>query len=97
MFFEGELRMLISLISWFFFGLIVGAIARLLMPGPQPMGIFATMLLGVAGSYLGGFVAFLLVGGSILQATSWLGSILGAIAVLMIASYQRRPKATPMS
>ena len=39
-----------AIIGWIIFGLIVGAIARLLMPGPQPMGCLMTMLLGIAGS-----------------------------------------------
>jgi len=41
-------------------GLIVGALARLALPGPDPMGIFATIGLGLAGSFLGGLLAGLL-------------------------------------
>lgn len=78
--------MLFALFSWFIFGLIVGAIARLLMPGSQPMGILGTMFLGVVGSFVGGFIGFLLVGGSFLQASGWIGSIIGAILVLFLSA-----------
>ncbi|HYH57980.1 MAG TPA: GlsB/YeaQ/YmgE family stress response membrane protein [Thermoleophilaceae bacterium] len=46
-----------GIFSWIFWGLFVGAIARLLLPGPQKIGIIWTILLGVAGSILGGIVA----------------------------------------
>jgi uncharacterized membrane protein YeaQ/YmgE (transglycosylase-associated protein family) len=41
-------------------GLVVGALARLALPGPDPMGIFATIGLGLAGSFLGGIITALL-------------------------------------
>jgi uncharacterized membrane protein YeaQ/YmgE (transglycosylase-associated protein family) len=47
-----------TIIAWAFFGLIVGLIARFLYPGRQPMGFLATMLLGVAGSLVGGFISW---------------------------------------
>ncbi|MFG0289363.1 MAG: GlsB/YeaQ/YmgE family stress response membrane protein [Rhodopirellula sp. JB044] len=82
--------MLMPLISWMLFGLFIGAIARLLYPGRQDIGLFRTMLLGVAGSFFGGFVVYLINGGAPIQATGWIGSMLGAIAVLAIAMrYQR--------
>jgi uncharacterized membrane protein YeaQ/YmgE (transglycosylase-associated protein family) len=43
-------------------GLIVGALARLALPGPDPMGILATIGLGLAGTFVGGVVAWLLLG-----------------------------------
>ena len=46
-----------GIFSWIFWGLFVGAIARLLLPGRQKIGIIWTILLGVAGSVVGGFVA----------------------------------------
>ncbi len=42
-----------GVIGMIVFGLVIGAIARFLMPGPQPMGIILTILLGIAGSFLG--------------------------------------------
>jgi uncharacterized membrane protein YeaQ/YmgE (transglycosylase-associated protein family) len=47
---------MLSLLGTAVFGLIVGALAKLVMPGRDPGGIFVTMLLGVAGALLGGFV-----------------------------------------
>ena len=46
-----------GIISWVFWGLFVGAIARLLLPGRQKIGILWTIVLGVAGSVIGGFIA----------------------------------------
>ena len=46
-----------GILSWIFWGLFVGAIARLLLPGRQKIGIIWTILLGVAGSVLGGVLA----------------------------------------
>ena len=73
-------------IAWIVFGGLVGAIARLLMPGRQPMGIILTILLGVAGSFLGGWFGNMLHGGpaDVWQPASWLGAILGAFLLLFI-------------
>ena len=46
-----------GIISWIFWGLFVGAVARLLLPGKQKIGFVWTILIGVAGSVLGGFLA----------------------------------------
>lgn len=43
-------------------GLVVGALGRLLVPGPNPMGVFSTILIGLAGSFLGGIVGRILFG-----------------------------------
>ncbi|MCC9600176.1 GlsB/YeaQ/YmgE family stress response membrane protein [Stieleria sp. JC731] len=77
--------MLIPILGWMLFGLFIGAIARLLVPGPQSMGLMMTMLLGVAGSFAGGFVAYLIFGGTPFQAAGWIGSLIGAVALLVIA------------
>jgi uncharacterized membrane protein YeaQ/YmgE (transglycosylase-associated protein family) len=52
----------VGIFSWIFWGLFVGAIARLLLPGKQKIGIIWTILLGVAGSIVGGFLATELLG-----------------------------------
>ncbi|MCC9642020.1 GlsB/YeaQ/YmgE family stress response membrane protein [Rhodopirellula sp. JC740] len=85
--------MLIPIIGWIVFGLIVGAIARLLYPGRQDLGFVKTILLGVVGSFVGGFLAFLLFGGSAMQASGWIGSIVGAVLVLAIAARWGSPRA----
>jgi uncharacterized membrane protein YeaQ/YmgE (transglycosylase-associated protein family) len=50
-------RLLVSIIAWIVVGLIAGAIAKLLMPGDDPGGIILTILLGIAGAIVGGFIA----------------------------------------
>jgi len=45
-----------GLISWILMGLIVGVLAKWLMPGEDPGGIFITILIGIAGAFLGGFI-----------------------------------------
>lgn len=45
-----------GIFSWIIMGLIVGALAKLLMPGDDPGGIFVTILIGIAGAFIGGFV-----------------------------------------
>jgi uncharacterized membrane protein YeaQ/YmgE (transglycosylase-associated protein family) len=74
-----------SIIGMLILGLVAGAIAKLIMPGKDPGGIIVTILLGIAGSFLGGFVVRLLSGGHRTQMTVGLiGSILGAIVLLAI-------------
>jgi uncharacterized membrane protein YeaQ/YmgE (transglycosylase-associated protein family) len=61
-------------------GLVVGALARLALPGPDPMGIFATILLGLGGSFLGGLIA-----GLVWHRYAGFGfSLLGAILLLYL-------------
>src|SRR4051794_36171840 len=50
---------LASIISWAAFGLVIGLVARLLYPGRQPMGFMTTMILGIIGSLVGGFISYL--------------------------------------
>ena len=72
-----------NFIGWILFGLVVGAIAKFLMPGKDPGGWIVTILLGIAGSFVGGFLATTLMG-SQQQSVGWIGSIIGAIALLFI-------------
>ncbi|MBW3604759.1 MAG: GlsB/YeaQ/YmgE family stress response membrane protein [Actinobacteria bacterium] len=77
--------MVLSLIFFIIIGLIAGYVARAVVPGPDPMGIVGTLLLGIVGSFVGGFLWNLLFGGGDLLATSGLiGSIIGAIIALLI-------------
>ena len=82
--------MLIPILGWIVFGLIVGAIARFAYPGRQDVGLLRTTILGVVGSFVGGFVGWLIFGGSVFQASGWIGSIVGALIVLAIATRQGR-------
>lgn len=72
-----------NIIGWILFGLVVGAIAKFLMPGRDPGGWIVTILLGIAGSFVGGFLATTLMGRE-QQTAGWIGSIIGAIALLFI-------------
>jgi uncharacterized membrane protein YeaQ/YmgE (transglycosylase-associated protein family) len=75
------------LVVLFLFGLIVGAIARLLVPGPQPLGVLGTAAAGVAGAFLGGIVGRLLFGPT--YAPGWIMSILGAMLVVWLVGRRR--------
>ena len=74
--------MLAFIIGMIVVGLIVGALARLLMPGRDPMGIGATILLGIVGALIGGGIWRALFGDS--DGVEWIGSILGAMLVLYL-------------
>jgi uncharacterized membrane protein YeaQ/YmgE (transglycosylase-associated protein family) len=66
-------------------GLIAGALARLIIPGKQDLSIPATILLGIVGSFVGGFLAALIFGGDIeFTASGIIGSIIGAVIVLFL-------------
>lgn len=86
--------MLLDIIGWIVFGLIAGALARLLMPGRDPMGCFATIALGVAGSFIGGWLASLFFGhgGDGFQPANLIGSIIGALILLFIFRKVSRPR-----
>jgi uncharacterized membrane protein YeaQ/YmgE (transglycosylase-associated protein family) len=83
-----------GIIGWIVFGLIVGAIAKLVMPGRDPGGIVVTMVLGVVGALLGGFLGRALGLYGPEQGAGWLMSIVGAIVVLMIYRLLLRRRAT---
>jgi uncharacterized membrane protein YeaQ/YmgE (transglycosylase-associated protein family) len=76
------------IISLIIIGAIAGFIARALVPGKDPMGIGATILLGVVGSFIGGFLGWALFGKDLsegaLQPSGIIGSIIGAIIALLI-------------
>lgn len=84
-----------GIIAWIIFGLIAGVIAKLIMPGDDPGGFIITILLGIAGALLGGFVGSLLGLGGIdgFNFGSFLLAILGAILLLWIYRAMRRPRA----
>lgn len=69
-------------------GLVAGALARLLVPGPNPMGCLGTIALGVVGSFVGGFLGYVVFGEDIgdgaVQASGIFGSIVGAVLVLLV-------------
>ena len=77
------------------FGLVVGLIARALTPGRQGMGWLMTMLLGVAGSFVGGFLASLITHNHVLDfhTSGLIGSVIGAVVLLVIGGVSSRSRA----
>jgi uncharacterized membrane protein YeaQ/YmgE (transglycosylase-associated protein family) len=88
---------MMGLLGWAIFGLIVGALAKLVMPGKDPGGIIVTMLLGIAGAVIGGFVGRALGFYGEGEAAGFIMSFLGA--VILLALYRmmigRRTAARP--
>ena len=64
---------MLAVLGWIVFGLVIGLIARAIMPGAQPMGFILTALLGIAGSFVGG----------------WLGTFLSALAAARLVPSRR--------
>jgi uncharacterized membrane protein YeaQ/YmgE (transglycosylase-associated protein family) len=75
-----------AFIAWLLIGLVAGAVARLLVPGRDPMGLLGTLVLGLVGSLVGGWLGVLLTDRTLdeFTAAGLLGSILGAIVALVI-------------
>ena len=81
-----------------FVGVIIGAVARLLVPGSDPIGFFGTWLLGVLGSLAGGFIGYVLLGADVddgpVQAAGFIGSVIGAIILLLAYNAFTRRRTT---
>ena len=73
-----------GILSWILFGLVVGVIAKLLMPGRDPGGFIITILLGIAGALIGGFVGRAMGFYGQSEGAGWLMSILGAVILLAL-------------
>lgn len=76
-------------------GFVAGFLARLLVPGPDPMSLLQTWVLGVAGSFIGGFIGYLLFrkdgDDGWVQPAGLIGSVIGAIVALLVyRAMQRR-------
>lgn len=82
-----------GILSWAIFGLIAGALAKWIMPGKDPGGIFITMLLGIAGAIVGGFVGSILGLGSVTGFN--LGSFAIAVAGALLLLWAYRKMKTP--
>ncbi|BCG48198.1 UPF0410 protein [Citrifermentans bremense] len=82
-----------GILTWIILGLVVGALAKLLMPGDDPGGIFMTILLGIAGAFLGGMIGSMLGIGSItgFNMLSIVLAIVGAIILLVLYRVIRNP------
>ena len=73
-----------GVLGWILFGLIVGALAKLVMPGRDPGGIIVTMALGIAGAVVGGFIGRTLGWYGSNDGAGFLMSFLGAVLLLWI-------------
>ncbi|HSC65602.1 MAG TPA: GlsB/YeaQ/YmgE family stress response membrane protein [Caldimonas sp.] len=77
------------LIWMFIVGVVVGAVARWIMPGTENMGIFMTGLLGIAGSFVGGFIARIFskpADGAVVHPAGIILSVIGALVLLFVWS-----------
>jgi len=75
-------------------GLIVGALAKLVMPGKDPGGVFVTMLLGVAGAFIAGALGHSLGWYAIGDGPGLVASVLGAVILLAVYRMVARPRRT---
>ena len=77
-----------AIISWIILGLIAGALAKVIMPGDDPGGIIVTILIGIVGAFIGGFIWNLLTGGGVSGLN--IGSIVLAIigSLILLAGYR---------
>jgi uncharacterized membrane protein YeaQ/YmgE (transglycosylase-associated protein family) len=85
--------MILDIIGWLVIGLIIGLVARFLVPGRDPMGCLATSLLGIAGAFVGGFISrffFPVASRAGYVRPGFLISLVGAIIVLLLVRMVRR-------
>lgn len=75
-----------GIISWIVFGLIAGALAKWIMPGSDPQGCIVTVILGVVGAFVGGYIGTLLGMGTVsgFDVRSFFLAVVGAVVVLAI-------------
>jgi len=78
-----------SILMFILCGLIVGFLARAIMPGRQSMGLVATALLGIVGSFIGGLIGNAISGTPLrdLHSAGFIGSLLGALLALLVLGY----------
>ena len=77
-----------GIIGWIVLGLLAGAIAKAILPGDDPGGIIVTMIIGIVGALLGGFLARLIFNAKPLDEffdlSTWLTAIVGSIILLLL-------------
>ncbi len=81
-----------GILSWIILGLIAGALAKLAMPGKDPGGIIVTILIGIGGAFVGGFLGSLIgrEGVSEFSIASIITAVIGAIVLLFIYRQLRK-------
>ena len=85
-----------GIIAWIVLGLIAGAIAKFLMPGRDPGGIFVTIIIGIVGAVIGGFIGSALGFGDVtgVNLPSLVIAVLGSIVLLIVYRMVRRARVT---
>jgi uncharacterized membrane protein YeaQ/YmgE (transglycosylase-associated protein family) len=77
-----------GILGWIVLGILAGAIAKAILPGDDPGGIIVTMIIGIVGAVLGGFLATVLFGQDTLDeffdVSTWLTAIVGSIILLVL-------------
>ena len=77
-----------GIIGWIVLGLVIGALAKLIMPGKDPGGIIITMLIGIAGGLLGGWLGKALFGvdsiDGFFEISTWIAAIVGSVILLAL-------------
>jgi uncharacterized membrane protein YeaQ/YmgE (transglycosylase-associated protein family) len=81
-----------GILAWILFGLVVGIIAKFLMPGRDPGGFIVTILIGIAGALLGGFIGRAMGFYGPNESAGWIISILGAMVLLFLYRMLARPR-----
>ena len=79
-----------GILGWIIFGLVVGALAKLVMPGKDPGGMVVTILLGIVGAVVGGFLGRLLGLYKEGEPAGFIGALIGAILLLWIYRKTRK-------
>lgn len=93
----GAIQMLSFIIALVIIGIIAGYLARLLVPGPDPMSFVQTAILGIVGSFVGGFLGYIIFGEDVseggIQPSGIIGSVIGAVVALIVYNaVGRRPR-----
>ena len=83
-----------EILGWIVFGLVVGALAKLIMPGRDPGGIIVTILLGIAGAVIGGFIGRTMGFYQEGEAAGFIMSFLGAVVLLALYRMFTRRRTT---
>ena len=83
-----------GILGWILFGLVVGIVAKFIMPGRDPGGIIITILLGIVGALLGGFIGQALGLYQTGEPAGFIGATLGAILVLWVYRMATRRRVT---
>jgi uncharacterized membrane protein YeaQ/YmgE (transglycosylase-associated protein family) len=85
-----------TILAWIVLGLVAGAIAKALMPGRDPGGIIVTMLIGIVGAFLGGYLGNMITGAGLNGFSLWsiILAVVGAMLLLWIYRLTTRTRTT---